>query len=221
MEGHLDIELAASAMMPIITGAIHTNGGWVDVMDGRYQIEKAQVSMSGEVPPNPLLDVLISRKLGDVIVYIRVSGSARAPQISFTSDPATYDESQIIMMIISGGHQRSGTMQQQAIGAISSLLVGQLKKQLGPLLPVDEVRLNAGGSDAMGMNQSSLEVGKYLRDNLYLLYTHRFGNWSSVLRRYNNDEVSLEWRFFTNYQINLMGGDQGVGALNLYWTKRF
>lgn len=221
LEGHLDIELVAPTFAPIVSGAIHTNGGWVEILDGRYQLERAQVSMAGESPPTPLIDVLISRKLDDVTLYVRVSGSARRPKLSFSSDPATYDESQVLMMVISGGKQRTGTLQQQAIGTLSSLMVGQLKKQLGPLLPVDELRLNAGGSDPMGMNQSSLEVGKYIRDDLFLLYTHRFGNWANSLRRFNNDEVSLEWRFLTNYQINLMAGDQGVGALNLYWTKRF
>jgi autotransporter translocation and assembly factor TamB len=204
---------------PVLTGEIQTLGGSVEILSRRYQLERAQVSLSGEVPPNPLLNVLISRKLDDATIYIQVGGTVRKPSITFRSDPAIYDQAQVIGMVLSGS--RGGSIQQQALGALSGLLVGKLKDSFGKAVPVDVIKLDVGGNDASGANQSSLEIGKYLRDNLYLSYTHRFGSPSTILRRLNNDQVCLEWYFLPDYQINLMAGDQGVGTLNLYWTKRF
>lgn len=218
--GHLDAELGAqSAAGPIVTGDIRSSGGWVEILGRRYQLDRAQVSMSGEVPPNPLLNIVLWRKLDDATIYILVGGTARRPTITFRSDPAIYDQGQVIGIILSGS--RGGSIQQQALGALSGLLVGKLKDSLGKAVPVDVIKFDVGGNDASGANQSSLEVGKYLRDNLYLSYTHRFGSPSTILHRLNNDQVSLEWSFLPDYQINLMAGDQGVGALNLYWTRRF
>ncbi len=171
------------------------------------------------MPPNPLLNIVLWRKLDDATIYILVGGTARRPTITFRSDPAIYDQGQVIGIILSGS--RGGSIQQQALGALSGLLVGKLKDSLGKAVPVDVIKFDVGGNDASGANQSSLEVGKYLRDNLYLSYTHRFGSPSTILHRLNNDQVSLEWSFLPDYQINLMAGDQGVGALNLYWTRRF
>jgi len=220
VQGHIDAELGAlSPSGPSVTGEIRTLGGWVEILGRRYQLERAQVSMSGEAPPNPLLNIVLSRKLDDTTIYIVVGGTARKPTITFRSDPATYDQAQIIAMVLSG--TRGGSIQQQALGALSGLIVGKLKDSLGKAVPVDVIKLDVGGNDASGANQSSLEVGKYLRDNLYLSYTHRFGSPSTILRILNNDQIALEWYFLPNYQINLMGGDRGVGALNLYWTKRF
>lgn len=220
IQGHLDAELSAQQPSgPILTGEIRTLGGWVEILGRRYQLDRAQVSMSGEVPPNPLLNIVLWRKLDDTTIYIQVGGTARKPSITFRSDPAIYDQAQVIGMVLSGS--RGGSIQQQALGALSGLLVGKLKDSLGKAVPLDVIKLDVGGNDASGANQSSLEVGKYLRDNLYLSYTHRFGSPSTILRRLNNDQVALEWYFLPDYQINLMGGDQGVGSLNLYWTKRF
>jgi autotransporter translocation and assembly factor TamB len=219
--GHLDAELGGrAANSPVLTGEIRTLGGAVEILGRRYQIENGQVSLSGEVPPNPLLDVSISRKFDDVTIFIEVTGTARKPSIKFRSDPATYDQSQIIGMVLSGTHG-GGSMQSQALGALSGLIVGQLKGKLGGALPVDVIKLDVGGNDSSGANQSSLEVGKYLRDNLYLSYTQLFNVQNTILHHLNNEQVSLEWDFLPSYQINLMGGDQGVGALNVYWRKRF
>jgi autotransporter translocation and assembly factor TamB len=218
--GHLDAELGGRPTAgPIVTGDIRSLGGWVEILGRRYQLDRAQVSMSGEVPPNPLLNIVLWRKLDDATIYILVGGTARHPTISFRSDPALYDQAQVIGMVLSGS--RGGSIQQQALGALSGLLVGKLKDSLGSAVPVDVIKFDVGGNDASGANQSSLEVGKYLRDNLYLSYTHRFGSPSTILHRLNNDQVALEWSFLPGYQVNLMAGDQGVGALNLYWTRRF
>ena len=103
----------------------------------------------------------------------------------------------------------SKALQQQALGAISGLLIGQMKEKLGRAIPVDVIKLDIGNTDRSGATYSSMEVGKYLRDNLYLSYTHRFGSPSTILRRLNNDQVGLEWYFLPDYQLNLLAGDQG------------
>lgn len=220
--GNIEMEVGKRAPIPVITGEIHAQpGGSIEVLNRRYHIERAQVSLTGEVPPNPLLSVEISRKIEDTTVYISVTGTPRRPVVGFRSEPAM-DQSEVIAMILSGskGGGKS-SMQSKAVGAISGLIVGQIKDQLGAALPIDVIRLDVGGNDSTGVNQTSMELGKYLRDDLYLAYTIRFGNPSTILRRFNNHQAAIEWTFLANYQLQVMGGDMGVGALNLYWSKRF
>lgn len=220
--GNIEMEVGKRTPIPVITGEIHAeNGGSIEVLNRRYHIERAQVSLTGEVPPNPILSVEISRKIEDTTVYISVTGTPRRPVVGFRSEPAM-DQSQIIVMILSGskGGGKS-SMQSKAVGAISGLIVGQIKDQLGSALPIDVIRLDVGGNDSTGVNQTSMELGKYLRDDLYLAYTIRFGNASTILRRFNNHQAAIEWTFLSNYQLQVMGGDMGVGAFNLYWSKRF
>jgi autotransporter translocation and assembly factor TamB len=226
VSGHLDGELSAKRTTgPVLTGEVHTQGGEVDLLGRRYDLERGEVSMSGEVPPNPLLNILISRKLDDdTIIYVQVTGTVSKPTLSFRSDPPNYDSSQVLSMVLSGsgGTGGSGTLQQHAVGTVAGFLVGQIKDKLGKAMPFDVVKLNVSGTDTWGTNQTALEVGKYLRDNMYLSYTQYFiGNTSTILHTVNNEQVSLDWYFLPNYLLSVMGGDQGVGALNLYWKKRF
>lgn len=220
--GNLEMEVGKRTPVPVITGEIHTEpGGSIEVLNRRYHIERAQVSLTGEVPPNPILNVEISRKLEDTTIYLSVTGTPRRPVVGFRSDPPM-DQSQIIAMVLSGSNGGSkSSVQSKAVGAISGLIVGQIKDQLGSALPIDVIRLDVGGNDSTGVNQTSMELGKYLRDDLYLAYTIRFGNPSTILRRFNNHQAAIEWSFLANYQLQIMGGDMGVGALNLYWSKHF
>jgi autotransporter translocation and assembly factor TamB len=204
---------------PIVTGAVHALGGSVEVLGRRYQITRAAVSLGGETPPNPLLDVAISRQLDTATISILVTGTASRPRISFSSEPAIYDESQIIAIVLSG--QADSSIQAQALGALSSILVGSIKEQLGSLLPVDVIKFDVSGNDPMGLGSSSLEIGKYLRDNLYFSYMHRFGTATAGLRRLNIEEIRLEYRFLSRFQLTTRYGDAQVGTLDLYWTKRF
>ena len=203
-----------------ITGEISTAAGWVEILSRRYQLERAQISLSGQVPPNPLLDVQIARKLDDATIYIQVTGSARKPVISFRSDPPIYDRSQIMTIILTG-QGGSGSISQQAMGVLSSLVVDQLKSQLAGGLPIDVIKFDVAGADPLGLGQSSLEVGKYLRDDLYLGYMHRFGGATTGMRRLNIDQVRLEYRFLQKFQLTTVYGDANVGSIDLSWTKRF
>ncbi len=219
--GNLKVAMNGPTNVPVITGEIHSLSGWVQLFKHHYQLSKAQVSLSGETPPNPLLDVQISSQMQDAVIYLGVNGTALKPKLRFTSDPPIYDESQIISLVLSGGRQGGGGLQQKVIGGLSSLLIDKLQSQLAGDLPIDVVRLDLGSGDPLSNSRTSLEIGKYIRDDLFLLYTHRFGESQNILRRTNNNEVTLEWHFFRNYQLDLMGGDQGMGALDLYWLKRF
>lgn len=221
LTGHVDLAMGKSGI-PRITGQVRNaqGFGWVEILKRRYEIDRIETSLAGENPPNPLFNIEISRKLDETTIYINVSGSARKPKITFRSDPPLLDESQIIATILTG-ERGSGSGDVQAMGILSSLLIGQLRDQLADRLPIDVLRVDVAGDDPMGVNQSSLEVGKYLRDNVYLGYKRRFGSATTGLRRLNADEVILEYNFFRNYKVKTLYGDANVGAIDLYWTKRF
>lgn len=219
--GNVDIELGPD-FIPRITGEVRTTAGWgwVEIFRRRYEINRVIVSMNGEKPPNPLFNIEIARKVDEGTIYIMVSGTGKRPRVSFRSDPPVYDQSQIIAMILTG--ENGGAKKDpQAMGMLSSLLIGQLRDQLAGRLPIDVIRVDVAGSDPMGVTSSSLEIGKYLRDDVYLGYKRRFGGVTTGMRRLNADEALLEYHFFRSYKLRTLYGDANVGAIDLYWTKRF
>lgn len=220
LSGRIDLAMDSGGV-PHITGQIRNTEsfGWVEILKHRYEIDRVETSFGGEMPPNPLLNIQISRKLDDATIYITVNGTAKQPKISFRSEPPILDESQIIAVILTGQQGRSADV--HAMGILSSLLIGQLANQLTDRLPIDVLRVDVAGDDPMGVNQSSLEVGKYLRENVYLGYKRVFGGATTGLQRLNADQVILEYNFYRAYKLKALYGDANVGAIDLYWSKRF
>lgn len=221
LSGHLDLALEPDGE-PRITGVVRAfpGWGWVELLRHRYDLNRAEMSLAGETPPNPLFNIEISRRLEEATIYVLVTGSAQAPRISFRSDPAIYDESQILAIILTG-ESGGGKRQPQALSMLSSFVIGQIRDQLAGQLPVDVLRVDAAGEDPMGLQRTSLELGKFLRDDLYLGYTHRFGGALIGIRRFNLDEVRLEYRFLRRFRLITIYGDANVGSLDLAWLKRF
>jgi len=105
-------------------------------------------------------------------------------------------------------------------GALSSLIIGKLKDQLAPSLPIDVIKVETGNEGYTGLGETRLEIGKYITDSVYLSYAHQFGSTSGT-RRVNANEATLEYRFLKRYQLETAFGDAAVGRLNFYWTIRF
>ena len=114
--GHIDVEMNAPKNTPIIKGEIHSLSGWVQLLKHHYQLSRAQVSLSGESPPNPIIDVQISSQMQDAMIYIGASGTAQKPRVRFSSDPPIYDESQVIALVLAGGRQGGGNRLNSSAG---------------------------------------------------------------------------------------------------------
>jgi len=103
------------------------------------------------------------------------------------------------------------------VGAISGVLVNQIKNQIAPGLPVDVIRVDNNDSTS---GTSRLEVGKYITESVYLSYVHQFGAPTGI-HPVNSNEAQLQYRFKRHYQLETKFGDAGVGAVNFYWSLRY
>ncbi len=206
-----------------LTGSAETLSGWLELMGRRYEIDHAKVAFGGEPVPNPELDVRVTRQISDAQIIIEVHGNAAKPELVLSSEPPLYSQSQIIGIIIGGDPnaepQSSQNLQQKAVGAVSGLILGQIKDQFASKLPIDVLKIDLG-NQGYGFESTRLEVGKYLTDDLYLSYLHQFGNLSG-LRKINANQASLEYHFLRAYSFQTLFGDAGVGSLDFYWTHRF
>ena len=166
----------------------------------------------------------MTREITDALIVIEVHGTARRPQLTLTSEPPIYDQSQIIGIIVSGDpgstHISDASTDQKVVGAISGVLVNQIKDQVAPGLPIDVLRIESAEGSASGVGTTRLEVGKYIADSIYLSYVHQFGTPTGI-HPINSNEAQLQYHLKRNYQIETRYGDAGVGAIDFYWSYRF
>jgi len=205
-----------------ISGDLAAEGGSVDLLGRRYRINHSKVSFDGAAAPDPELDVRISRTT-DVKVVIEVQGPASDPELTFSSVPPVYSREQVMAMILSGSPSETNlgaeSLDSRVAGALSGTFVGQIKDQLLPILPVDVIKVDPARS-SLGQQDTRFEAGKYLTESLYLSYVHQLGTVLG-LRRLNRNQAQLEYRFARRFALQSSFGDNGVGAIDLYWNRHF
>ncbi|MGZ3426377.1 MAG: translocation/assembly module TamB domain-containing protein, partial [Polyangia bacterium] len=223
LSGNLQIAIVGPVIR--LTGQVHTSGGWLELLGRRYNIEKARVGFGGEAELNPQIDVRLTRELSQTRLIIEVHGTAKKPALLLTCDPPIYDQSEVIAAILSGdpATQRvdDRSLDSKVTGAISGLLVGKIKDQIAPNLPIDVIKVDTGTEGATGLGDTRVEVGKYITDSVYVSYVHQFGSTFVGTQRFNANEADLEWRFKKHYELETGFGDAAVGKVNLFWTIRY
>lgn len=220
-----EVQVAIVGPVVRLTGKMQTHGGWIELLGRRYNIEKARVGFGGESEPDPELDVRLTRELSQTVLIIEVHGTAKKPTLLLTCDPPIYDQSEVIAAILSGdpATQRvdDRSLDQKVTGAVSGLLVGKIKDQIAPNLPIDVIKVDTGSEGSTGLGDTRVEVGKYITDTVYVSYVHQFGTTFVGTQQFNSNEADLEWRFKKRYELETAFGDAAVGRVNLYWTIRY
>jgi autotransporter translocation and assembly factor TamB len=208
-----------------ISGVIFADGGWVNLLGRRFHIARLQLGFDGGASVNPTLDIRLTREVSDAVIAVEARGTASRPELVFSSDPPIYSEAQIIGIVVSGdpGNARvtDRALDQRLVGALSTVIVGKLKEQVLPVLPIDVLKVDTSESGYTGLTTTRMEVGKYITDTIYASYVHQFGVLQLGTHRLNANEADVEWRFRRHFSLTTRFGDAGAGALDLFWTLRY
>jgi translocation and assembly module TamB len=202
-------------------------GGHLELFGKRYDIDQVRVSFDGGKTINPFIYVKLTRQLIAALITIEVQGTVEKPQLTLTASPPIYSDSQIIQAIL-GGDPGEGTtdrgLDQKVTGAISGLVVGAIKDQLAPQLPIDVIKIDVGDSSTAGYTgiaQTRLEIGKYLTNSIYVSYVHQFGALQIGTQVLSANLGTFEYRFKRHYALDLTIGDAPEGRADLFWSIRF
>ena len=175
---------------------------------------QAVVRFTERSPPNPQLDVQLTHAFDTLTLTVIVTGRAQSPNVRFTSDPGTYDESQLLSYFagLSSPDQEgpSGSAGQQAAGAAAGLLLGPVTKEVRKNLPIDTFDVS------MGNNAPVVTVGKWLSDELFVAYT-----WTTRAEPTEDEQSGLiRWRFYPGWVLEVIAGPNQQSA-DVYWIRRF
>ena len=210
---------------PRISGSVQIRRGRLRVLKNTLEVRQATVRFSGEVDPDPALDILLERTAPEALVLIQLSGTVKAPELSLRSDPPVYDQGQILSLLLTGRvdsrSDAGGADPSMAIaGAISQALLGNVLQKVAPKVGIDVARVNLDQTKDQKTGESQLraeaEVGKYLTERLYTGYRRVFG----ASAQENTNEGLLEYRISGGWLLTALFGDAGVGGLDLLWNYR-
>lgn len=163
--GSLDIGGTAEA--PQLVGELRARRGQLDLIGKTFAIRDSQITFLGGQPPDPQLDIVGVHSAGDIEVTATLTGTASTTVLAFSSDPQL-PQDEILSRILFGKSQGRLTPYEavQLAGVAANLtgtgggldIMGTIRK----ILRVDVLRVG-GGEDG-----PSVEVGKYLREGVYV-----------------------------------------------------
>jgi translocation and assembly module TamB len=168
------------------TDEFTTGSGELSVEEGKYtaygrrlDIERGRLLFSGGPVNNPGVDIRAVKQYPDVKAGVNVRGTLLQPRLSFFSEPSL-PQSQIVSLILAGGSIETAQNRNNPNGASSELLAqgsAILAQQLGSRVGLEDISLESGLD-----NQTSLVLGKYLSDRIYVSYGISFTEQLNTLK---------------------------------------
>lgn len=165
-----DVRLRGDTVSPQIFGTADLVRGGYEFAGKRFDLTRGKIRFIGEVPVDPLLDIVAEGDANGVSAKIAISGSALKPQIAFSSVPALPEEELLSRMLFGSSiTQISAPEAVQLASALASLRGG------GGLDPINKLRSAIGldrlrivSADASIGRSTAVAVGKYIGRRVFV-----------------------------------------------------
>lgn len=233
-EGHVRVDRQGPVVR--VDGALRlVPGGFMNMLATRFEIRGGSITLAegrldrpagadtvdpdgstGILPLDPVIDVVARGKAVRTDVLMKVSGSARRPDLLLASVPAL-PEYQILTLLILGRtdamDDRNGKVRKEAAALVNRFNNPGLKRQLFDRLGIDKVGFGFGSS----AKEPMVTVGKQITRELYAetLYHHNAPPGTNQVQGHVQYQVDPHWSVETTF------GDRGEGGLGTFWSSTF
>lgn len=165
-EWSLNMRLAGTSSAPLVYGTARAVRGTLALSGQPFEIEDARIEFDGD-PLDARIDLTAVRDTADLTARIRLIGTARDPEVTFTSDPPL-PEDEILPQVLFG----------RSVEDLSALEAAQLAASLAALsgrasLDLVDAARAAAGLDRFNVRQDEnggflVAGGVYLTRDVYL-----------------------------------------------------
>ena len=220
VRGKLDVSLGEASVGGSrlgVVGTVNVQRGNVELFGRRYEIDHASAYFDGSIDPE--LDVRITYDFPDVTTVTGVRGRLSNPELSLSSEPGIYSQSELLGFLL-GGEPNGDTQQAQSAsqrvqGAGTSFIANQVGGYVKKALPIgiDVIKYEA----ATSANGAAVTIGSWVTHTLFLAYRQHLETRPDE----NAGEGVLEWYIRQRLILQATAGDRGYDGIDLLWRKRW
>lgn len=165
---------------PEITGSVNAVKGNFDFLGKNFALTRGVVTFAGGSLSDPLLDIELTNETPDLTAHILITGTVSKMKLTLTSEPSLPRDDILSRVLFGKSVNELGRLEAlQLAGAVAQLagfgsggggVLDFTKKALG----VDVLRLGTSNTGAAGQpgdesaGGTTLEMGKYLTDSIYM-----------------------------------------------------
>lgn len=207
------LSLSGEASRPLLTGRFDVIRGQLDFLTRRFRLTEGQVILYGDVPPDPMLNILAETPLRDMTAQVRVSGRSSQPRLTVESRPQR-PQDEVLAQILFG---RSATALSPFQAIRLARILHSLSSASGRGLDLDIIGKTR---DILGLSHLELlgqktgkdlqvGLGKYLGENVRV----------DVNQRLEEGDVSLrvEVELTPNITLETQLGTESRTGAGVFW----
>lgn len=182
-------------------GQLTLGNGQIRIEEGTYtaygqdlEIQRGRLIFASSPVANPGVELRALRRISDVEVGVRVTGTLKEPELKVFSNPPMAQSDALAYMLFGGPLDRkSSTSDKQRLNSAASALAvgggGWLAAEIGRQLGLDQFSLQTGEESDL-----ALHMGTYLSPRLYVQYiTELTASTNTVRLRYDlTDKLQVE-----------------------------
>ncbi len=213
LKGKLFLEKIPSEAR-VITGEIQSVRGYYEFYGKKFTIQKAVMLFQGTKEINPLLDIKTLYQVGEINIFILITGSKNAPVIALQSEPPL-SQNDIISYLVFGravedlNQRESAGLQAEAFALLGRVVATEVLGIFGEKLPVDTIQIRASDQGTQ-----SLELGKYITSDIFVTIGKEFGFDGT-------EQLRVEYYLYSNLILETEIRSDERSGIDLIWKKDF
>lgn len=162
----------------MVTGEVNTIRGSYTFQGRRFEILRdGRIRFTGGEDIDPLIDLRARRIISGVETFVRVQGTMREPQLTFSSNPPLEQTDILSLIVFNAPINELGEGQQVSLAERAGALAGGylaagLTRSIANALELDEFELQAEGERNLA---PTLSIGEQVGDRTYFRIRQGFG----------------------------------------------
>lgn len=194
------LHVGGTAGRPALSGTVTGRGGEYRAFGTTFVVEEGTAVFQEFRGTEPVLSARARTRVGDVTVFVHLSGTPDQMQIRLTSDPDLPHERIVQLLAAQAGIERAtgGEVEVALRQQLARFVLGEFEQWLRRLLGLAELRIEYDFERPL-----RLRLGKFLLQDLYLTLTTVFDSETRFL-------WALEYRFARHYALAFSHDTAGV-----------
>ncbi|HEY4548458.1 MAG TPA: translocation/assembly module TamB domain-containing protein [Pedomonas sp.] len=165
------LAVRGTSLAPSLTGRLDLVRGTYEFSGRDFDLDRGQIILRGETPPDPILDIVASHTLDGITVNIEIKGTARRPEVVFTSTPRLPQEEVLSRLLFGASVPNLSATEAVQLGTALAALQGgnpdlNIIGRVGKAVGIDRLRVMPG--DRRKGIGTTFSGGKYITDKVYL-----------------------------------------------------
>ena len=161
-----NLRVDGTQSQPLVAGEMNLLRGKFVFLDRTFDLTKGLVTLSGESPPNPFLEILGETRILENLIQVRISGPARDFRLSLSSVPDLPQDELLAMILFGRSLRQISPLQAVRLAQAAAEMAGvgagpdfldSLKSQLG----LQEVDVTKDENDNTAVGVGGYVGGKY------------------------------------------------------------